>query len=274
MTIQINTRTFVGISNLLLQRQSDGVIFSWPQPETFVLSTGITEVIQNGRDSLGRKVRTNTYVSEEMPELTVQYQYMHPELISFQVGKQMVTGTFDTFIPRSLVVRQAEYPAAAAGFLFNGVDVADVDAVGALNGASASYTDENGISATLTRQTFASFDPSTEDSYAVGDDGALKFSENLVAAGTLVTMLIPAPIEGARISETLVGPMRLYAIMVDTNGDTSIFEAPNVSANLSGRSVDVGGGAMELALYLNFSPGDCSSWSILSIADGKVICGT
>jgi hypothetical protein len=273
MTIQINTRTFVGISNLLLQRQSDGVIFSWPQPETFVLNTGITEVIQNGRDALGRKVRSNTYVSEEMPELTIQYQYMHPELISFQVGKQMVLGTFDTFIPRSLVVRQAEYPAAATGFLFNGVLATEAEAVGALVGAAASYTDDNGISVALTRQPFATFNAATDDSFAVGDDGALKFSTNLVTDSVLVTMLIPASVAGARISETLVGPMRLYAIMVDTNGDTSIFEAPNVSANLSGRSVDVGGGSMELALYINYLPGSCSAWSILSVADAKAICG-
>lgn len=269
MTIQINTRTFVGISNLLLQRQSDGVIFSWPQPETFVLNTGITEVIQNGRDALGRKVRTNTYVSEEMPELTIQYQYMHPELISFQVGKQMVLGTFDTFIPRSLVVRQAEYAAAATGFLFDGVLASEAEAAGALIGAAASYTDDNGISVALTRQAFSTFNAATDDSFAVGDDGALKFSTNLVTASTLVTMLIPAPVTGARISETLVGPMRLFATMVDTNSKVSIFEAPNVSANLSGRSVDVGGGSMELALYLNFAAGSCSSWSLLSI-DSKV----
>jgi len=271
MTIQINTRTFVGISNLLLQRQSDGVIFSWPQPETFVLNTGIAEVIQNGRDSLGRKVRTNTYVSEEMPELTIQYQYMHPELISFQVGKQMALGTFDTMIPRSLVVRQAEYAAAATGFLFQDVLASEAEAVGILNGASASYTDENGISTQLTRQAFATFNAATDDSFAVGDGGALKFSTNLVTDNTLVTMLIPSSVTGARISETLVGPMRLYATMVDTNSTISIFEAPNVSANLTGRSVDVGGGAMELAMYLNFAPGSCSSWSLLSLPD-KVSC--
>lgn len=271
MTIQINTRTFVGISNLLLQRQSDGVIFSWPQPETFVLNTGITEVIQNGRDALGRKVRSNTYVSEEMPELTIQYQYMHPELISFQVGKQLVLGTYDTFIPRSLVVRQAEYPAAATGFLFNGVLATETEAAGALVGASASYTDENGISTALTRQPYATFAGATPLSFAVGDDGALKFSDDLVTDSALVTMLIPAPVTGARISETLVGPMRLFATMVDTNSKVSIFEAPNVSANLSGRSVDVGGGSLELAMYLNFQAGSCSSWSLLSL-DSSVTC--
>lgn len=271
MTIQINNRTFVGISNLLLQRQADGVIFSWPQPETFVLNTGIAEVIQNGRDSLGRKVRSNTYVSEEMPELTIQYQYMHPELISFQVGKQMALGTYDSFIPRSLVVRQANYDAAATGFLFNGVLAADAEAAGALVGASASYTDENGISTALTRQPFATFNAATADTFAVGDDGALKFSTNLVTANTLVTMLIPASVSGARISETLIGPMRLFATMVDTNSQVSIFEAPNVSANLTGRSIDVGGGSMELSLYLNFAPGTCSSWSLISLTD-KVSC--
>lgn len=271
MTIQINTRTYVGISNLLLQRQSDGVIFSWPQPETFVLNTGIAEQVQMGRDSLGRKVRSNTYVSEEMPELTINYQYVSGELVSFQVGKRMALGTFATMVPRSLVVRQASYPAAAVGFLFDGVLATETEAAGVLAGASASYTDENGISTALTRQPFATFAGATVDSFAVGDDGALKFSDDIVAEQRLVTLLIPASIAGAKISETLVGPMRLYATLVDTNNKVSIFEAPNVSANLSGRSVSFGEGSLELAMYLNFLPGTCSSWSLIE-TPLKVAC--
>lgn len=273
MTIQINTRTYVGISNLLLQRQSDGVVFSWPQPENFVLNTGINEEIQMGRDNLGRKVRSNTYVSEEMPELSIQYQYVNAELVSFQVGKQMAVGTFSTMVPRSLVVIQGEYPASATGFLFNGVLATDAEAAGALTGAAGSYTDDNGISVALDRQPFATFDPATPDSFAVGDDGALKFSTNLVNTQTLVTLLIPASVAGARISETLVGPMRLYATMVDTIGKVSIFEAPNVSANLSGKSVTFGEGNLDLSLYLNFAPGSCGSWSLLSIDAKALECG-
>lgn len=271
MTILVNTRTFVGISNLLLQRQSDGVIFSWPQPETFVLNTNIEENIQTGRDTTGRKVRINTYVSGEMPDLSITYNYLNPEHVGFQVGKQMAAGTFDTFIPRSLVVRKADYDAAASGFLYNGVLAATAESVGALAGAAGSYTDANGISVPLTRQAYGTFNAATDNSFGVGDDGALKFSTNLVTEQTLVTLLIPAAVAGAKLSEALIGPMRMYATMVDTTNKVSLFEAPNVSANLSGRSVDFNAGTVELALYLNNLPGTCGSWSILQL-DSKVDC--
>jgi hypothetical protein len=264
MTIQINTRTFVGISNLLLQRQSDGVIFSWPQPETFVLNTNIEEVEQTGRATDGRKTRLNTYINGEMPTLNITYSYISGEMLAFQVGKLMSSGTFDTFVPRSLVVREAEYDAAASGFLYNGVLATDAEAAGALNGAAASYTDpDTKVSTALTRQAFASFNAATDDSFAVGDDGALKFSTNLVSANTLVTMLIPASIAGAKISETLIGPMRMYATMISTDNTVTIFEAPNCSASLAGRSADFGAGNLEMSMFLNNETGTCGSWSII-----------
>lgn len=274
MTIRINTRTFVGISTLLLQRQSDGVIFSWPQPETFVVNTNIEERIQTGRDTQGRRVRLNTYVAGEEPDLTIQYNYQHPEMVAFLLGRQMATGTFDTFLPRQLVVEQASYPGAATGFLYNGVLAATAESAGALAGAAASYTDANGISVPLTRQAFASFDgasPANDYSFAVGDDGALLFSDNLVAEQTLITLLIPANISGSRMSETLVGPMRMYATLVDSNAKVALFEAPNVSANLSGRSIDFNAGSAELGLYLNNVPGTCGSWNLFQL-DQSVEC--
>lgn len=272
MTIQINTRTFVGISNLLLQRQSDGVIFSWPQPETFVLNTNIEEVEQFGRSQDGRRARLATYVNAELPTLSITYSYISGEMLAFSVGKQMASGTFDTFVPRSLVVQEAEYSAAASGFLYNGVLATDAEAAGALNGASASYTDpDTKVSTALTRQAYASFNAATDDSFAVGDDGALKFSTNLVSSNTLVTMLIPASIAGSKISETLVGPLRLYATMISTNNTVTIFEAPNCSASLAGRSADFGAGNLEMSLFLNNVPGSCGSWSIIETPQ-SVLC--
>lgn len=272
MTLQISTRTFVGISQLLIQRQSDGVVFSWPQPETLTLSTGVEEQQQMGRDNLGRTVRANTYVKSEMPELNIQYQYVSAELISFQVGKQLVTGNFSTMVPRSLIVRQSEYAPAATGFLFSGVDETVATSSGILSQASGSYTSNLGISTKLVMQPdIATFDPDIENSFAIGDGGALKFSTNLVASNTLVTLLIPSSVAGSRISETLVGPLRVYATLIDTNNRVSLFEAPNVSANLSGRSINFGEGSLELAMYVNFLPGSCSSWSLIE-TNLKVAC--
>lgn len=273
MTIAINTRTFVGISDLKIQRQSDGVVYSWPQPETFVLSTNIEQRVQTGRDLQGRMVRLNTYVAGEMPQLSIQYQYLQPEMVAFQIGKQLASGTFDTFIPRSLAVLKEEYAASATGFLFFGVDATEADAAGILAGASASIT-KNGVSIKLDRQDFGSFSAATPESYAVGDDGAMKFSTDLVETQALVTMLIPAAIAGARLSETLVGPLRLFATMVDTTNRVSLFEAFNCSADLEGRTLDFNSGAVEISLLLANQPGTCGSWAVTQLDEtmSKVLC--
>lgn len=271
MTIAINTRTFVGISDLKIQRQSDGVVYSWPQPETFVLSTNVEQRTQTGRDTQGKMVRLNSYVGGEMPQLSIQYQYLQPEMVAFQIGKQLASGTFDTFIPRSLAVLKGEYAAAALGYLYNGVDVLDAEAAGTLAGASASVT-RDGISTALTRQPFATFAPATENSFAVGDDGALKFSNNLVASQELVTMLIPSAVTGARLSEVFVGPLRVFATLVDTRNRVTLFEAFNASADLEGRSIDFNSGSVEISLLLNNLPGTCGSWSVIDLGDTQVAC--
>jgi len=271
MTIAINTRTFVGISDLKIQRQSDGVVYSWPQPETFVLSTNVEQRVQTGRDTQGKMVRLNSYVGGEMPQLSIQYQYLQPEMVAFQIGKQLASGTFDTFVPRSLAVLRGEYSAAAAGFLYHGIDADDAAALGALTGASASVT-RDGISTALDPQPYATFVAATDDTYAVGDDGALKFSNNLVANQELVTMLIPTAVTGARLSEVFVGPLRVFATLVDTRNRVTLFEAFNASADLEGRSIDFNSGSVEISLLLNNLPGTCGSWSIIDLSGTQVSC--
>lgn len=254
MTITINQRTYVGISSLLMKRKSDGVVLTWPVPNTFSLNTNIEQRIQEGRNAQGRKVRTGSYVVGEMPELNISYNYIQPEMISFNTGNQQATGTFDTSIPKLIEVAKAEYAGDATGFLFEGVTED--------NAATAASVTRGGVSTALTREEFATFDGSVEDSFAIGADGALKFSDNLVAAREIVAILIPHNITGIRLSDVLVGPHELYATLVDTRNKVSIFEALNVTPNVEGRSLDFGGEGMEISLFLNNLPGDCRSWQI------------
>ena len=168
MTIVVNQRTYVGISSLLMKRKSDDVVLTWPVPNSFVLNTNIEQRIQEGRNAQGRRVRTGSYVAGETPDLTINYNYIQPEMISFNVGNEQASGTFGTFIPRLLEVSQASYAADAAGFLLNGVTLDDPT-------VQASVT-RDGLSTALTRQDFGTFDgtsPANDDSFALGADGAL-----------------------------------------------------------------------------------------------------
>jgi hypothetical protein len=258
MTLSINNRSFVGIASLVLERQSDGVLLNWPVPQTFVLNTNIEQRIQETRSNQGRKVRAGSYVAGEMPELTISYSYIQPEMIGFTVGNQMAAGSFSTFIPKRLEVTKAAYSGAAAGELFNGI-AADVA------GSKASVT-RDGLSASLTRVTYDTFvgtSPENDDTWALGADGALKFSANLVSAREVVTLLVPVSATGNGLSNILVGAHKLYATLINTLNKVTLFEAPSVTPNLEGRSVDFGGEGLEVQLFLNNAPGECRSWKII-----------
>ena len=259
MTIIVNNRTYVGISSLLMKRKTDNVVLTWPVPNTFVLNTNVEQRIQESRNAQGRRVRSGSYVAGETPDLTVSYSYIQPEMISFNTGNEQASGTFGTFVPRLLEVAQASYPADGAGFLLNGVTVDDANAIGSVT--------RDGVSTALTRQPFASFDgasPANDDSYALGADGALLFSDNLVTNKDVVAILIPHSVTGIRLSDVLVGPHELYATLVDTRNKVSVFEATNVTPNLEGRSIDFGSEGMEISLFLNNPPGTCRSYNIIN----------
>ena len=256
MTISVNQRTYVGIASLQLKRKSDGVVLNWPQPQTFVLNTNIEQRVQEGRNAQGRKVRTGSYNAGEMPELTISYTYVQPEMISFNLGNQFATGTFDQFLPRTLEVTKNTYAAAAVGSIYEGITEDDAT-------AAASVT-RNGISTALTRVATASFDAETDDTWALGADGALEFANNLVTAQEVVTLLLPNSVTGIKLSDVLVGPHELYAFLIDTRNKVSIFSATNVSPNLEGRTVDFGSEGMEISLFLNNPPGACRAFEMLA----------
>lgn len=268
MTISINNRTFVGIAYLTLERLSDGVILTWPAPQNFVLNPGIEQVEQMGRDALGREVRTNTYVRAVKPELTVSYQYLQPEMIGYMVGEELISGTFDTSYPKLLTVTSATFAADTTGGILNGIS-ADID-------AKASVIREGSISTLLTRQPFATFtgtSPANDDSFAIGANGALKFSDNLVTNSDVVALLIPVSVTGTKISDVLVGEHRVYATLVDTQNQVVLFEAYNVEPNLNGRTINFGESSSEFSFYVNNPPGGCRAWNLVDTGKSVACVG-
>lgn len=255
MTIQIATRTFKGISNLNLTRLSDGVVLNWPAPDNFVLDLGIEQRVQFSRDAQGNRVRAGSYKAGENPSLSITYGFIQPEMIGFKIGQQVASQTLDTYIPYQVLVNKAEFAAGATGSILDGV-AADPTT------AAASVT-RAGISTALTRQAYASFTAATDDTYAIGADGALKFSTNLVTAEEVVTLSIPyAGMTALALSDVVVGPHRLNARLVDNNNKVVLFESYNVTPNLEGGSVEFGGEQFDLSLFLNSAAG-CRSYQMI-----------
>ena len=263
MSIAINNLTYVGVAYLSIERVSDGLVYAFPAPQGFTVNTGASMRQQEGRNSLARSVRTGAYVTGEMPELTISYNYMSAELIAFSMGNELISGTFDSYYPKLIEVTQADIPGdTVIGNILNGLS-ADVSAIAAYK--------KDGISISLTRQPYATFDgtsPTNNDSFAIGADGALKFSNNLVTGREVVAMKIPKSMTGVSISEVLVGQLEIQAALVDTLNQITIFEATNASVNMEGKTFDFSGeGGTEFNFFLNNPPGACRSWDLIATTD-------
>jgi hypothetical protein len=254
MTIQIATRTFKGISNLNLTRLSDNTVLNWPAPDNFVLDLGIEQRVQFTRDNTGNRVRAGSYKAGENPSLSISYGFIQPEMISFKIGTQFASQTLSTYLPHQVLVNKTSFAAGAVGTLFNGVVADDSKAI-------ASKT-VNGLSVALTQADFATFDGSVDDQFALGADGALKFSANLVATQEVVTVSIPADVTGLALSDVVVGAHRLNAKLVDNSNKAFLFEAYSVTPNLEGGSIEFGAENMDIPLFLNSSAG-CSSYNLI-----------
>lgn len=267
MSIAVNNLTYVGVAYLAIERVSDNLVYAFPQPQGFTVNTGATMRQQEGRSAVGQMVRTGAYKTGEMPELTISYNYMNSELIAFSMGNELISGSFATHYPKLITVTAASIPGdTVSGNILNGLS-ADIDAL-------ASYK-KDGISISLTRQPFATFagaSPANDDSFAIGADGALKFSDNLVANNEVVALKIPKNMTGVSISDILVGQLSIQAALIDTLNQVTIFEATNAAINMEGKSFDFSGeGGVEMSFYLNNPPGACRAWDLIATTD-KVSC--
>jgi hypothetical protein len=258
MSISLLNRSFKGISELSITRLNDNVTYSFPSPSNFTLNPTIGEKIQMIRNAVGEKDFGSSYTISKSAELTVTYDYMSSELVSFRLGNQLATGTFATAIPRQILATNALVPADVLGGLYFGV-VADAVTSGSIVKA--------GISTALTQQPFATFSSATLNSFAIGANGAVKISDNLVTAGQIITLVIPITgLVGAGISDLLVGPVAIRAKLVDSLNQLTLFEAKNASINLGSANFSFDGeGSSELAFRLAPIPGACSSFNLINL---------
>ncbi len=261
--LTIGNRTIKSISALSLERISDGLVFNWASPTSFNLSEGIEQREQEVKNETGETVRAGSFVTARRPTLTIGYQNINPEMISWRVGNYLEVGTYTTRMPMRLWVTKGEYAGSPAGFRGFGI-AADVN-IGTPNAPRAAVT-RGEISTALTQAAYADYSTWRTQNlrFAVGANGALRFSNDIVAAQDVVTLSIPLTGEMSRISDLVVGDHRLYAMVVDSLNKIHILEVYQASPDLSGAAVDLSADTLEVTMFLNNPPGFCRAWQMFS----------
>lgn len=126
-------------------------------------------------------------------------------------------------------VTSGTYAAQTTGFQGFGALADDTNVVG--------YANDNGVLTALTRQPFATFAPGTANSFAVGANAALRFSDDLVAAKRSVGLTIPYPYTGAAVLGT---PMPNFeATIIGVTNDNVDGLRRLFQINLSNATVDL-----------------------------------
>jgi hypothetical protein len=246
--------TFKGVADLKLRRRSDGLLINAPIPSTFRIENGIEQVIQNTKNSQGENVRSNSYIRGRMPTMSIAYSHMSPELLAFRIGNYFETMTVaDLGLPRTYDVEKNEYPPVSTGKL--GFTIAADE-------PSVATVTVDHISTPLTQGTYAGFTPATLMSFAIGASGAVKFSDDLVAAKARVSIETPYTITGLGIGSTVVGTHSVSAVLIGNDNEVVLFKAGNVTPNFDGSGFDAGADTLEIPWFVNNVAGSCQAWNL------------
>jgi hypothetical protein len=264
MTITVFNESFVGLSELKLQRISDGRVLHLPTPANFVVQENKQQKIQRTKSSQGRTVRANTFIAGEEPVLNIDYNFMQPELIALRMGNQFEQKTYPIQIARTIEVTKEGYAGAEEGYLGYGMPADQPE-------AKASYRQMGKNSIPLTRVAYNSFDPSATLTFAQGANGALKFSSDISQNNETVSLVLPLEVTGIALGDELVGAHRVVAHLVNTSNYVWVFTAYNVTPNVEGSALDPNAEAIQLPFFINNPPGECRGWN-LTFTNQKVKC--
>ncbi|KYC42098.1 hypothetical protein WA1_19045 [Scytonema hofmannii PCC 7110] len=161
---------------------------------------------------LGVMQIVDVYPKSQNPVVNLTFPKKTPEILGMKMGLKMATeASMSSFVARNgFKVEGTSYPAATTGYEGFGI-TADIE------GAIASYLDEDGISVPLTQGTFATFSTGSPTlSFAVGLNGAMKFSDDLI--GKYVSWRIPVTItDGLYLSEAAFNRFKMNLVFVQND---------------------------------------------------------
>ena len=215
------TFQFIANTNATLRDLKTGLVYNWKTPSNIAINPNRQTRKTTRRNNLGENITDDILIQSSDPVATLTYSGFNFEMLAFAMGKQLESGTYDVTQPFQVQAKTATYAAATTGQVGFGI-VADAETYG-------SKTDITGAkkSVPLTQQPFASFVATTANTFAVGANRALKFSDNLVEDGAFVTLSISRSIAGNYMGNPL-NAHEFSGLVVGTDKRVMIIYIPEV----------------------------------------------
>lgn len=253
MTISAYSSTIKGILQTRMLRVDDQKEFIVPPPTAFSIDTGTEEEPINSMNPLGERVTIGSIVRAVTPTLNMTFGVHQPELYEFVLGRK-----FGEQLKEGLALREVTVPPSleAAGVPANalgGGTVADQTTPGE---AVAVVKNQFGMSVPLERVSYSTTPGNGQ--FAQGPDFAMKFGPDLVDQVVKITMLL-ADETVLSPTEDPVGFYRMKALFALTDNRIVVLNAPSVTPQLGGRSIDPMTPEVQLSFFMHSQPGNCQT---------------
>jgi hypothetical protein len=264
MAVNIDDYGFKSVPRgLIMTDNATGIIYVVPNPSKFALNTGITELKKQAASQLGVKVTSTTVISAEEPIITLSFATATAFVSGMIMGRKFALQSIASYVAKNNVLLTANSRAGAtvAGLEGYGI-VADV--VGAK--AAVFRANQN---VALTYIAYSGFSPSgTTDSFAVGANGALLFSDNLV--GNPISYQIPlAAASRLALTADTAFDYNVKVFFLDLANRVSLFEATSVKPVL-GKTFDPSAESVDVELRVNYSGAFCAPYSFQYLTTNDV----
>ncbi len=249
---------------LIMTDNATGVIYVLPNPSKFALNTGITELKKQASSQLGVKVTSTTVIASEEPIITLSFATATSFISGMLMGRKFALQSVASFLAKNniLLTSNTLNPVANAGELGYG-SLADVA------GAKAAVFRNNQNVALTYVNNYSTFSPSgTTDSFAIGANGAVKFSDNLIGSPVSYQVPLPAAQRLALTADTNFD-YGVKVFFLDLDSRVSYFEATSVKPVL-GKTFDPSAESVDVELRVNYNGSTCAPYSFQYLTSNDI----
>ncbi|MGL5075107.1 MAG: hypothetical protein ACRDBG_04615 [Waterburya sp.] len=208
-------------------------------------------------NSQGLPTTVGNRVTALDPKGTLTMGRNNIDITALQEGKEVLQSIAAIDLPYRQQVRRANYNAVPSGKIGYGV-IADIDGNGW-------YQDSDGNSIALIQQNFATFNPNTPKSFAIGTNFERKFSDDLVTERRYVALKPKYNAAARQISEEDLGILEIHALQFTDADSTDYIYVPDAIVDPSGSGYKPKEGNVTINLLLLTLSG-CNPYYVYNVA--------
>lgn len=264
--VQSPTRSYTkkitrkGIINLV--EEDTQLVLVMNRPTSMELDNGLGDNQPiNELDSQGYETEVANNFGSRKPTLNLTFGGRNLDITALSLDQKTEVATVTLRYPARQQILRQEYNPSPVGKLGHRVKK-DADT------KAGFHNYETGESEILTQQIFDSFNPSIAKSFAIGENFARKFSNDLLSNNNWVSLLPSADYAARSLSEAAIGFLEVWGLCFYTDDRTEIVSVPRCFINPEGAGLKEGDTTVGLKVS---GLGKCQPWNIFEIPD-EVYC--